>query len=117
MDVLRAYPDEATALENDAERVRSMRAELARLHERWSRELSITYQRSDGSPQKLTLRDLIARAEYLELAYNPNDCPEVRWGAPPGSAEMESCRRRAPDEQQRRMEELRHWFAERYSCG
>jgi hypothetical protein len=82
-----------------------------------SRELSITYQRSDGSPQKLTLRDLFARAQNLELAYNPNDCPEVRWGAPPESAEMKSCQRRAPEGQQRRMEELRHWFAERYSCG
>jgi hypothetical protein len=117
MDVLRAYPDEATALERDPERARRIRTELAKLHERWSRELAITYQRSDGSPQKLTLGELIARAQNLELAYNPNDCPEVRWGAPPGSPEIESCQRRAPEDQQRRMEELRHWFAQRYSCG
>src|SRR5206468_2728249 len=31
--------------------------------------------------------ELVARAEALETAYNPNDCVEVRWGARAGSVE------------------------------
>ncbi len=71
------------------------------------------YTRSDGSKQALTLRDLIARAADLEMAYNPNDCPEVRWAAPRGSAEAKTCRRHAPAAQQRKMKAYRIWFHER----
>jgi len=72
-----------------------------------------TYVGSDGSPVELRLRDVVERAARLEVAYNPNDCVEVRWGAPDGSAEMARCTRRAPDEQRARMEELRGWFRDR----
>ena len=48
---------------------------------------------------------------------NPNDCAEVRWGAPPKSEELKTCERRAPEEQRKRMLEYRHWFQKRYSCG
>jgi hypothetical protein len=27
------------------------------------------------------------RADALEAAYNPNDCPELRWGAEAGASE------------------------------
>ena len=56
---------------------------------------------------------MIERSAALELAYNPNDCAELRWGAPAGSPELVSCRRRAPDEQRARMDRYRAWFHER----
>ena len=74
---------------------------------------SFTYRRSDGSDQTLALADVIARAPALEVAYNPNDCVEVRWGAAKGSDEAASCRRAAPAEQRARMERYREWFRER----
>jgi hypothetical protein len=72
-----------------------------------------TYTKSDGAPQRLTLKDLISRAAALEVAYNPNDCPELRWGAPQGSPELSTCARRAPGDQRRLMERYRAWFHER----
>jgi hypothetical protein len=117
MDVLGAYPDEVAALEADPERAQALKRELLSWHRQWVEELGIRYRRSDGSSQRLSLSDLLARAKSLETAYNPNDCSELRWGAWPDSDELSTCRRRAPDDQRRRMEELRHWFAERYACG
>jgi hypothetical protein len=70
----------------------------------------ITYVRSDGSEWHLTVADLLARREAIEMAYNPNDCIEVRWGAEPGSDEYAPCRRHAPAEQRARMETYREWF-------
>jgi hypothetical protein len=71
------------------------------------------YVRSDGSPQRLSLLDVLARASGFELAYNPNDCVERRWGALEGSAELSTCRRRAPDEQRAKMASYRGWFSTR----
>jgi len=71
------------------------------------------YTRSDGSRWTLRLADVLERDLALEMGYNPNDCIEVRWGAPEGSEEMETCRRHAPAEQRRRMEAQRHWFRDR----
>jgi hypothetical protein len=76
-------------------------------------ELTFEYTRSDGSRQTLSLADVVARAKALELAYNPNDCVEVRWGAPEGSIERTTCKRRAPRVQLERMETYRGWFASR----
>lgn len=73
---------------------------------------AITYVRSDGSPWRLTIAEVLARREALETAYDPNDCVEVRWGAEPGSEEHATCKRRAPAEQRARMEEYRAWFHE-----
>jgi hypothetical protein len=78
-----------------------------------SDDLAFSYKRSDGSAKKLTLADLVARAPAFEAAYNPNDCPEHRWGAPPGSDEASTCRRHAPDDQRSRMDGYRAWFRER----
>ena len=61
--------------------------------------------------------DVEVRRRALEAAYNPNDCPEIRWGALPGSAERSTCTTRAPDAQQQRMESMRHGFVKRYACG
>ena len=77
------------------------------------RAKKFTYQRSDGTPQQLSLLDVVERQKEFEMAYNPNDCIEVRWGAALQSSEMETCTRRAPQEQQRRMEDHREWFRSR----
>jgi hypothetical protein len=88
----------------------------AALEARLARELasrSVTYERSDGSPFTLSLADVVARAEALEMAYNPNDCAEIRWGAPADSPEAKTCRRRAPGDQRAQMKRHRAWFHDR----
>jgi hypothetical protein len=87
--------------------------ELRAAMERELHAHSFVYTRSDGSPQTLTLADVLARADAFELAYNPNDCAEVRWGAPEGSAERSTCTRTAPDQQHKNMEAYRAWFRTR----
>ncbi|MBI5506438.1 MAG: hypothetical protein HY899_16730 [Deltaproteobacteria bacterium] len=74
---------------------------------------SFDYRRSDGSTWTLRLADVLERDVALEMGYNPNDCIEIRWGAPEDSDEMSTCRRHAPAEQRRRMEGQRHWFHDR----
>jgi hypothetical protein len=86
------------------------RRELEVLHDKLTRERGIEYKRSDGSPQRLTVADLLARKVGFETAYNPNDCVEIRWGAPEGSAEARTCQRRAPADQRARMDQYRNWF-------
>jgi len=78
---------------------------------------ALEYTRSDGSTWTLTLADVVDRMKAMEVAYNPNDCVEVRWGAPDGSEEHATCKRRAPAEQQSRMLKYRVWFAERKRPG
>ncbi len=90
----------------------TVRTELLALHQRLTRERGIEYRRSDGSVQKLTVADVLARKSGFEVAYNPNDCVELRWAAPEGSAELASCARHAPEEQRARMEQHRVWFRE-----
>jgi hypothetical protein len=90
-----------------------IRSELEALHGRWASEYSIAYTRSDGTDQPLSMADVIDRLEALEMGYNPNDCVEVRWGAPAGSAEAGSCGRRAPEDQRAKMGRYRRWFRER----
>jgi hypothetical protein len=78
--------------------------------ERELKSRSFQYTRSDGSQQTLTLDDVVARADAFELTYNPNDCVEYRWGAPEGSAEAKTCKRRAPEDQRQLLETYRSWF-------
>jgi hypothetical protein len=47
------------------------------------------------------------------MAYNINDCAELRWGAPEGSEEAGTCKRRASTAQRQKMSEYRAWFSER----
>ncbi len=70
----------------------------------------IEYTRTDQSRWRLTLSEIIHRGKALELAYNPNDCPEIRWGAPEKSDERNTCKRSAPSEQLSRMKQYRQWF-------
>jgi hypothetical protein len=86
------------------------RAEVERLHERRVRERTASYSRSDGSSWTLTVADILARKAAFEMAYNPNDCVEIRWGASEGMDEYAPCHRHAPVEQRARMTEYRQWF-------
>ena len=74
---------------------------------------SITYIRSDKTPWTLSLADIIARRAEFEMGYNPNDCPEVRWGAPSHSDERSTCTHRTPLGQLRKMQKYRKWFIDR----
>jgi len=91
----------------------AVQAELDALIAKDTAGRKITYKRSDGSAWTITLADMMARTQAIEVAWNPNDCPEARWGAPEGSAEMSTCTQRAPDDQRRRMEVMRAWFVAR----
>jgi hypothetical protein len=44
------------------------------------------------------------------MAYNPNDCVEIRWGAKAGTEEYASCKRHAPQAQVEQMAVMRGWF-------
>jgi hypothetical protein len=88
----------------------------ADLEQRLAHELhdrKFVYARSDGSEWQLSLEDVVARQTALEMAYNPNDCVEQRWGAPPGTAEASTCVAHAPPEQTEKMASYRSWFHER----
>jgi hypothetical protein len=73
-----------------------------------------SYTRSDGSQWTLTLKDVVDRAADFEMAYNLNDCVELRWGAPVNSDEASTCKRHAPAAQRARMSDYRAWFRERH---
>ena len=75
--------------------------------------VAATSRERDGSAWMLTLRDVIDRAVDLEMAYNPNDCVELRWGAPAKSDEASTCKRYAPAAQREKMSKYRAWFHER----
>jgi hypothetical protein len=90
-----------------------IRQKLQTLLDRKVNELTITYTGSNGTPQKLTLREILDRRVEFEMAYNPNDGPEIRWGAPENSAERSACKRRAPAGQVEKMKTLRQWFRKR----
>ncbi len=78
-----------------------------------ARKRTFQYTKSDGSKQTLSVADVIERRKGMEMAYNPNDCPEIRWAAPADSAEYKTCRDHAPEEHRTRMGEYRIWFSER----
>lgn len=118
IDVVRGFPDRiarrperyAMPKETGAEDVK------AKLEAVLASELSartFSYTRSDGSTWTLALKDVVERAADLEMAYNVNDCVELRWGAPDGSEEAATCARRAPASQRGKMTEYRPWFSER----
>ena len=92
------------------EKVRAdLEARLAQeLHDR-----KFQYPRTDETPWQLSLEDVVTRASALEMAYNPNDCVEQRWGAPPGGDESAPCKAHAPPPQLAKMETFREWFRDR----
>jgi len=90
-----------------------VRRGLLALQNKLASELTVTYLRSDGTARVLTLEDIFARRDAFEMGYNPNDSVEVRWGAPEGSEERSTARRRAPASQVEIMKALRPWFHKR----
>ena len=76
-------------------------------------ELSITYERTDGTRQILSMAEILKRKDAFEMAYNPNDCIEVRWGASENSEEYSTCRRHVSATQLERMRKVRPWFRKR----
>lgn len=76
-------------------------------------ELTISYTRTDGSTQNLTIAEILNRRAAFEMAYNPNDCVEIRWGAPENSAERSTGKRKAPSNHQATMQKVRPWFTQR----
>jgi len=118
IDVVRGFPDQvARRPERYAmpagKSVAEVKAELqgALASELASRKF--TYTRSDGSPWTLTVKQVVDRAPELEMAYNLNDCVELRWGAAPNSDEASTCKRHAPEAQRVKMTKYRPWFHER----
>jgi len=86
--------------------------QIERHHNKRIHERGIVYTRSDGSPWELSLAEILARKPAYEIAYNPNDCAEIRWGAQPDTEEYSTCRRHAPPQQRTKMEQYRTWFRE-----
>jgi hypothetical protein len=100
-----AMPKEKNGADLKAELQTALAAELA------GRKFS--YTRSDGSAWTLSLKDVLDRMVDLEMAYNPNDCVELRWGAADKSDEASTCKRSAPQTQRAKMSKYRAWFQER----
>ena len=119
IDVVRGFPDHVA---RRAERyampagksVADVKAELQSVLASELAARKFSYTRSDGSEWTLSLKDVIDRAADLEMAYNPNDCVELRWGAPEQSEEASTCKRHAPAAQRAKMTEYRDWFRERH---
>jgi hypothetical protein len=119
IDVVRGFPDHVA---RRADRFaippgRSAADMKSQLQGVLASELSsrkITYTRSDGSSWTLSLKDVVDRAANFEMAYNPNDCVELRWGAPDNSDEAATCKRHAPQAQRAKMQDYRTWFRERH---
>lgn len=103
-----AFGLDADSVDAAVERVGALREHLLR-----DPRYAITYTRSDGSEQRLSLASIVERVKAFEMAYNPNDCPEIRWGAPEGSKEYATCRRHAPEDQRKMMAAYRVWFEAR----
>jgi hypothetical protein len=119
IDVVRGYPDHvARRPERYAipagQSVADVKAKLQNVLAGELAAHKFSYTRSDGSQWTLSLKDVLDRAGDLEMAYNPNDCVELRWAAPDGSAEASTCKRRAPAVQRAKMTDYRNWFRERH---
>jgi hypothetical protein len=119
IDVVSGYPDRvARRPERYATPVGKSAAQInAELQSVLASELArrkFAYTRSDGSPWTLSLKDVIDRETALEMAYNPNDCVELRWAATEESDEAATCKRRAPAAQRAKMTDHRTWFHERH---
>jgi hypothetical protein len=118
MDAVLSFPDQAARSPEDfyfpaTTPPVQIKEELQLILDKEASELSISYIRTDGSAQQLTVNELLDRREAFEMAYNPNDGIEIRWGAPEGSDEIATCRRHAPPAQIEKMRSVRSWFRKR----
>lgn len=103
-----AGADQGARVDAVVARLDARKAELTR-----DPRFRFEYTRSDGTSWALGLDELLQRSAALEVAYNPNECPEHRWGAAPGSDEARTCKRTMPADQRGKMELYRAWFHER----
>jgi hypothetical protein len=118
IDVVRGFPER---VERRPERyamprnksVADVKAELQSVLATEIATRKFSYPRTDGSQWTLSLRDMFDRMTDLEMAYNPNDCVELRWGAPERSDEAATCRKHAPSAQRAKMTKYRAWLHER----
>jgi hypothetical protein len=119
IDVVRGFPDRVIRRASryampSGKSIADLKSELQGVLASELTSRKISYMRSDGSQWTLSLKEVIDRATHFEMAYNPNDCVEVRWGAPEGSEEASTCKRHAPQAQRAKMSsEYRTWFHER----
>jgi len=118
IDVARSFPEKVVSQAGrfvlpPGRPPEDVREGLERLLERGLSSRHVEYNRTDGSVWTLSLADVVARARALEMAYNPNDCVEARWGAPADGKEAATCRRHSPAEQVERMRKYREWFSQR----
>jgi hypothetical protein len=119
IDVVRNFPDRFVRRANryaipPGKSVEDMKKELQGVLDSELASRKITYTRSDGSSWTLSVKDVVGRATDFEMAYNPNDCVELRWAAPDNSEEASTCKRHAPTAQRAKMSDYRAWFRERH---
>jgi hypothetical protein len=118
IDVVRGFPDRVARRPDRyampaGRSVADVKAEMERVLAQELATRKFSYLRSDGSSWTLSLQDVVARQGALEMAYNLNDCVELRWGASERSDEASTCKRHASSAQRGRMTEYRPWFHER----
>jgi hypothetical protein len=120
IDVVRGFPDRvarrtARFAMPPGKSVEEVKSQLQGVLTSELASRKISYTRSDGSQWTLSLKEVVDRAADFEMAYNPNDCAELRWGAPENSEEASTCKRHAPQAQRAKMaSEYRVWFRERH---
>jgi hypothetical protein len=119
IDVVRNFPERFARRSNryaipPGKSVADMKSELQGMLDSELASRKISYTRSDGSQWTLSVKDVVARANLYEMAYNPNDCVELRWGAAEGSEEAATCKRHAPGAQRAKMSDYRTWFRDRH---
>jgi hypothetical protein len=118
IDVVRNFPERFARRANRyaipaGKSVDDMKKELQGVLDSELASRKITYSRSDGSPWTLSVKDVVDRSKEFEMAYNPNDCVELRWAAPDSSEEASTCKRHAPQAQKAKMSDYRAWFRDR----
>jgi hypothetical protein len=119
IDVVRTFPDRFARRSDryaipPGKSVADMKTELQSVLNSELASRKVTYTRSDGSPWTLSVKDVVDRATDFEMAYNPNDCAELRWAAAENSEEASTCKRHAPQAQRAKMSGYRGWFRERH---
>ncbi len=119
IDVVRGFPDRVARRPQRyaipfGKSVADVKAQLQSVLASQLAARKFSYTRSDGSAWTLTLKDVVAREADFEMAYNLNDCVELRWGAAANSEEASTCKRHAPLAQRAKMTKYRPWFQERH---
>lgn len=120
IDVVRGFPDRVIRRASHftmpaGKSAEAIKSELQGVLASELASRKITYTRSDGSPWTLSLKDVLDRMDDFEMAYNPNDCAELRWAARSNTDEAATCKRHAPQAQRAKMSsDYRAWFHERH---